>query len=61
MSASFNGHKGVVRQLLARGARQELQDGGFTALHVAVNIDHAGIVAPFCAAAGAAARACAAL
>jgi ankyrin repeat protein len=34
MLASWYGHEGVVRLLLARGARQELQDsGGMTALH----------------------------
>jgi ankyrin repeat protein len=56
MSASFKGHEGVVRLLLARGARQELQgSSGFTALHVAVKHDHAGTVALLCAAPAAAA------
>ena len=56
MVASQSGHEGVVRLLLARGARQELQDsGGWTALHAAVNSDHAGTVALLCAAPGAAA------
>jgi hypothetical protein len=56
ISASCNGHEGVVRLLLARGARQELQDSdGWTALYAAVNYDHAGTVAILCAAPGAAA------
>ncbi len=55
MSASIEGHEGVVRLLLAHGARQELQNGGVTALYRAVLNDHAGIVALLCAAPGAAA------
>ncbi len=45
MMASFMGHEAVVRLLLARGARQELQDiSGDTAVHDAVCDDHAIIV-----------------
>jgi ankyrin repeat protein len=56
MSASFKGHEGVVRLLLARGARQELQNSyGWTALHAAVVNDHPGVVALLCAAPAAAA------
>ena len=56
MLASWKGHKGVVRLLLARGARQELQDSaGRTALHVAVMDNHPSIVELLCAAPGAAA------
>jgi ankyrin repeat protein len=57
MWASYEGHKGIVRLLLARGARQELQDSdGDTALHTALYFgDHASIVALLCAAPGAAA------
>ena len=56
MWASFMGHEGVVRLLLARGARQELQNsGGHTALNAAIASNHAGIVALLCAAPGAAA------
>ena len=50
------GHEGVVRLLLARGARQELQgELGYTALHWAVNCNKPGVVAILCGAAGAAA------
>jgi ankyrin repeat protein len=55
MSASQNCHEGVVRLLLARGARQELQgNDGRTALHCAVDKNHAGIIAILCTAPGAA-------
>ena len=54
--ASYKGHEGVVRLLLARGARQELQSsGGETALHWAVTHGRAAILALLCAAPGAAA------
>ena len=53
--ASYYGHEAVVRLLLSRGARQELQDDeGYTALHNAVVGDFPGIVALLCAAPGAA-------
>ncbi len=56
MEASFKGHEGAVRLLLARGARQELQGkNGWLALHLAVKKGHAGIVEQLCAATGAAA------
>jgi hypothetical protein len=56
MMASSGGHEGVVRLLLARGARQELQDrNGWTAMYIAVIDDDAGTVAILCAAPGAAA------
>ncbi len=57
MWASVNGNEGAVRLLLARGARQELQDSehGATALHWAAFKGHAGIVEQLCAATGAAA------
>ncbi len=53
--ASYHGHKGIVRLLLARGARQELQDSdGDSALHDAMDFgDRASIVALLCAAPGA--------
>ena len=56
ISASLKGHESVVRLLLSRGAKQELQgsDGG-TALHLAVALNHVGIVEILCAARGAAA------
>jgi len=55
-SASRGGSEGVARLLLARGARQALQDSsGMCALHWAVFGDHAGVVALLCAAPGAAA------
>ncbi len=56
MQASFKGHEGVVRLLLARGARQELQNSsGWTALHCAVINRRIGAIALLCAASGAAA------
>ena len=56
MRASFNGREAVVRLLLSRGAKQELQnDIGYTALHFAVSGDHPGIVALLCTLPGAAA------
>ena len=56
MLASAYRRNGVVRLLLARGARQEPQDtGGRTALHWAVMDDHPSIVELLCAAPGAAA------
>jgi ankyrin repeat protein len=54
--AICHGHEGVVRLLLARGARQELRDmRGYTALHWAVSDARPNIVAILCGAAGAAA------
>ena len=57
IEASYKGHEGAVRLLLARGARQELQDSkhGMTALLFAASKGHAGIVELLCAAPGAAA------
>jgi ankyrin repeat protein len=56
MWASICGHEGVVRLLLARGARQKPQDSdGDTAMHDALYNDRASIVALLCAARGAAA------
>jgi ankyrin repeat protein len=56
MRASNIGNEGVVRLLLARGARQELQNsGGKTALHCAADNNDAGIVSLLCTAPGAAA------
>ena len=56
MRASFSGRESVVRLLLSRGAKQELQsDIGFTELHYAVDGDHPAVVALLCAAPGAAA------
>jgi ankyrin repeat protein len=57
LMASYQGHEGIVRLLLARGARQELQDSiGDTALHDAMDFgDRASIVALLCAAPGASA------
>ena len=53
--ASFGGHEGVVRALLARGANQELQSkNGSTALRCAIKEGHAGVVAQLCDARGAA-------
>jgi serine/threonine-protein phosphatase 6 regulatory ankyrin repeat subunit B len=53
--ASYRGHEGAVRLLLARGARQELQgEDRFTALHSAACKGHTGIVELLCAAPGAA-------
>ena len=56
MRASWSGHESVVRLLLSRGAKQELQEvDGYTALHEAVSGDHPAVVALLCAAPGAAA------
>ena len=56
MRASYEGHEAVVRLLLSRGAKQELQiNGGYTALHLAVFGDRPAVVALLCAAPGAAA------
>jgi ankyrin repeat protein len=56
IDASTNGHESIVRLLLSRGAKQELQDRfGYTALHSAVEGDHPGVVALLCAGPGAAA------
>jgi hypothetical protein len=56
MAASYKGYESVVRLLLSRGAKQELQDlDGYTALHWAVESDRPGVVALLCAAPGAAA------
>ena len=53
--ASYHGHEGVVRHLLARGARLELQGVlSYTALHLAVLCNKHGVVAALCGAAGAA-------
>ena len=53
--AICHGHEGVVRLLLARGARQELRDTrGYTALHGAVSGARPNMVAILCGAAGAA-------
>jgi ankyrin repeat protein len=52
--ASCNGRERAVRLLLARGARQELQnEDGDTALHYAAKRGHVGIVEQLCAAPGA--------
>jgi ankyrin repeat protein len=54
--ASYKGHEGAVRLLLARGARQELQgQDRMTALHCAAEKGQAAIVEQLCAAPGAAA------
>ena len=56
MRASRSGHESVVRLLLSRGAKQELQEvDGYTALHWAVSGNCPGVVALLCAAPGAAA------
>ena len=56
MQASRYGRESVVRLLLSRGAKQELQTNiGYTALHEAVDGDHPAVVALLCAAPGAAA------
>jgi hypothetical protein len=53
--ASFHGHDGAVRALLARGARQDRQNSScMTALHWAAEFGHAGVVELLCAAPGAA-------
>jgi hypothetical protein len=56
-SLSLTGREGVVRLLLARGARLELQGGGegWTALHAAARSNRASIITLLCAAPGAAA------
>ena len=56
MAASLEGHEGVVRLLLERGARLELQDhmDGDTALHYAVDRNHAAVLEALCSAQGAA-------
>ena len=55
MDASQRGHEGVVRLLLERGARLELQSpGGWTALHLAVDCNHAVVLEALCSAQGAA-------
>ena len=56
MYASNYGREGIVRLLLARGARQELQGAlSCTALHVAVLCNKPNVVAILCGAEGAAA------
>ena len=56
MDASQRGHEGVVRLLLERGARLELQSSdGYTALHWAVYGNHAVVLEALCSAQGAAA------
>ncbi len=55
IKASFYGHEDAVRLLLARGARQGLQNlKGMAALHLAADKGHAGVVELLCAAPGAA-------
>jgi len=54
MEACSRNHIGIVRLLLARGAKQEIPNG-LTALNFAVSLDRADIVALLCAAPGAAA------
>jgi len=54
--ASALGHEGAVRALLARGARQELQNRvGRSAMHKAAEFAAAGVIAQLCVAPGAAA------
>jgi len=56
MHASREGREGIVRMLLARGARPEMQmngDSRWSALHLAVLNNHSGVVALLCAAPGA--------
>jgi len=54
MRASSEGHEAIVRLLLARGAEQRLYDSfGWTAMHIAVENGHAGVIALLCAAPGA--------
>ena len=56
MQASRYGRESVVRLLLSRGAKQELQGvNGYTAPHLAVFSDYPGVVELLCAAPGAAA------
>jgi ankyrin repeat protein len=53
-SASGAGHEAIVRLLLSRGAKQELQDRfGFVALHSAVHRNHPNVVALLCSSTGA--------
>jgi len=53
MWASSARDEHAVRALLARNVRSEMRDeGGFTALHIAGQRDHAGVVALLCAAPG---------
>jgi ankyrin repeat protein len=55
VAASEHGHHGTVQALLARGARQELQNSnGRAALHCAASNGHVGVVELLCAAPGAA-------
>ena len=55
MAASLEGHEGVVRLLLKRGARLELQSlNGRTALHHAVSSNQAVVLEALCSAQGAA-------
>ena len=54
MAASLQGHEGVVRLLLERGARLDLQSlAGDTALHYAVIYDHAVLLEALCSTQGA--------
>jgi ankyrin repeat protein len=57
LAATGRRQDAIVRLLLSRGARQELQDSlnGYTALHWAVHWDHSSILTLLCAAPGAAA------
>ena len=56
MRASYRGREGVVRLLLERGARLELQSSaGNTALHYAVYSNQAIVLEALCSAQGAAA------
>jgi ankyrin repeat protein len=55
-ASSYSGTEGVVRLLLSRGAKQELQNvHGFVAMHAAAVNNQPGILALLCAAPGAAA------
>jgi ankyrin repeat protein len=55
MAASWKGRESIVRLLLERGARLELQcTGGWTAQHLAVKDDHAIVLEALCSAKGAA-------
>ena len=56
MHASWLGREAVVRLLLERGARLELQDEeGWTAMHWAIVDNRAGVLELLCSAPGAAA------
>jgi ankyrin repeat protein len=56
IQASENGHRGAVCLLMARGARQELQNKvGWAAMHCAAAKGHTGLIEQLCAALGAAA------